>query len=191
VGPYELNVLVVDDVDEVCHLLSKYLSILPVVVYKALDGIEALKIIERENIDLVLTDVQMPRMDGLELTKIIKKKFPKISVMMISCVEDFEVAKIALQNGVVDFISKPFRRDVIINRVKNVLKVILARKTQEKIVKTLLFSLELNICSIEDMTFEELFKCADIISSLIDLKLSKYRLKLDLGLDKRNPKRAN
>ena len=78
---------------------------------------------------------------------------------------------------ITEFISKPFQREVIINRVKNALRMILARKTEEKILATLMHALDMEVESISDMDFEELFKFSDIISNMIDLKLSKLKLK--------------
>lgn len=73
---------------------------------EAADGKQALEIIEEFKPDIVFTDIKMPEMDGLELTRNIVKDFPGIRVVILSCYNDFEYVKEALRLGARDYILK-------------------------------------------------------------------------------------
>ncbi|WP_239616074.1 response regulator transcription factor [Cohnella mopanensis] len=71
------------------------------------DGIEALEFIERNRPDVVLTDIDMPFMDGLELTKELSERYPLIKVIILTGYDDFEYAQQAIKMQAVDYILKP------------------------------------------------------------------------------------
>lgn len=73
----------------------------------AANGQEALTLIEQLRPHIVITDIVMPIMDGEELTRIIKQKYPTIEVIVLSSFSEFDYVKSSLQNGVVDYILKP------------------------------------------------------------------------------------
>lgn len=79
------------------------------IVYEAADGKEALSIIEREPIDILVTDIRMPRLDGIELTRRAKELRDSIRVIVISGYAEFELAQASIRLGVDDYILKPFR----------------------------------------------------------------------------------
>ena len=87
------RILIVDDhqmfIDGLKSLLRKQETF--IVVAEALNGNEALKILEKQKIDIVLTDISMPQMSGIELTKIVKLKYPEIKVIVISMHNDHSV----------------------------------------------------------------------------------------------------
>lgn len=74
---------------------------------EAANGRDALKIISEEKPDIVITDIIMPVMDGIELTKAISKDYPEIKVLILSSYSDFEYVKTSMQNGAVDYLLKP------------------------------------------------------------------------------------
>lgn len=76
-------------------------------IYEAEDGIEALETCRKCKIDLVLTDIVMPFMDGIELTKILAAEFPEINIVILTGHEDFEYAKQSVDLGVRNYILKP------------------------------------------------------------------------------------
>ena len=76
------------------------------VVASASRGEAALKIMASERIDVVLTDITMPKMDGLELLAQIKRAWPEVFVVMLTCHNDFEYARSAIQRGATDYILK-------------------------------------------------------------------------------------
>jgi len=77
------------------------------IVGEAAHGKEALELIEVVKPDIILTDIVMPIMDGEELTRILKEKYPQIGVIVLSSFGDFDYVRSTFQNGVLDYILKP------------------------------------------------------------------------------------
>ena len=102
------TILVVDDESHIC-LMMKDLLMDTYDVLTAKDGVEALEIVveKQDALDLVITDIRMPRMDGMELLKEIKTHYPEIGVMMISAHGNLRTAVEAMKQGAYDYISKP------------------------------------------------------------------------------------
>ncbi len=92
---------------------------------------EAVKILSEKDIDLVISDLKMPGMDGMELFDEIKDIKPDIPVIIITAYGSLEIADEAMKKGVADFITKPFRKDNILFTINRVLE--LARITRENI----------------------------------------------------------
>ncbi|WP_310832180.1 response regulator [Paenibacillus pedocola] len=83
----------------------------------ALDGEEGLEMIRREKPDIVLTDIRMPRMDGLEMTRAILGFAPECKIIILSAYSEFSYAQQAIRLGAMDFVKKPFSLDEIVNVV--------------------------------------------------------------------------
>ncbi|MBI5026861.1 MAG: sigma-54-dependent Fis family transcriptional regulator [Nitrospirae bacterium] len=81
-------------------------------------GDEALKLLEEENFDIVLTDLKMPDMDGIEVLKKIKESWPQLVVIIITGYGTVSTAVQAIKLGAFDYIEKPFTPDDIIAVVK-------------------------------------------------------------------------
>ncbi|MCM3111805.1 response regulator transcription factor [Lederbergia lenta] len=77
------------------------------IVGEAANGSEALELIEKTQPHIVITDIVMPIMDGEDLTKIIRKDYPDIQVIVLSSFSDFEYVRSTFQSGVTDYILKP------------------------------------------------------------------------------------
>ena len=77
------------------------------VVGETNNGKEALQLIESLHPHLVITDIVMPIMDGIELTGIIQERYPEIKVIVLSSYSDFEYIKSAMKNGAEDYLLKP------------------------------------------------------------------------------------
>ena len=105
-------ILIVDDEADIRLLLEDILG-LRYQVKTAADGLEALDLIERspEAIDLVLTDLRMPRMDGMELLRALQADHPGLGVMMISAHGTVSEAVRAMRGGIFDYITKPLPLD--------------------------------------------------------------------------------
>ena len=76
-------------------------------VGEAANGEEGLLMIEEHQPDIVLADIVMPVLDGMEFAVIVKKRFPKVKLIMLSSYDDFEYVKKTLLNGACDYILKP------------------------------------------------------------------------------------
>jgi two-component system response regulator YesN len=104
-----MNILIVEDDALLQNWLSMLLTSLPAyqpTVFKAGDGLEALEQCRIHPVDLVITDIKMPRMDGLELIQRLKEESPSIRTAVLSSYDDFAFAKTALKYGALDYILK-------------------------------------------------------------------------------------
>ncbi|MGE5894649.1 MAG: sigma-54-dependent transcriptional regulator [bacterium] len=85
-------------------------------------GSEALDLLTREPYDLVITDLKMPDMDGLEILKNIKSRWPHITVILITGYGKASVAEQAVKQGAYEYLEKPFTPDDILRVVKKALE---------------------------------------------------------------------
>lgn len=92
------------------------------VIGEAHDGAEALDFIRDHPVDLVITDIVMPRLDGLGLVKILHEEMPSVQVVMISGYEEFAYARQAIRYGVKDYFTKPVDLDELFERLKEIVK---------------------------------------------------------------------
>ena len=102
------NILVVDDESEICEILEEYLAHQGYRVRTAADGATALRAVTEEAPDVVLLDINMPRLSGIEALTAIQAINPDIQVIMVSGQSDLERAKQSLAYGAFDYITKPF-----------------------------------------------------------------------------------
>ena len=118
----EYSLLVVDDSYEVCNLVESLL-IDKYVIYKAHDGKTALETLRREPVDLVISDVVMPTMDGLELTRIIKTDIntSHVPVILLTAKADMEHRIEGLEVGADSYIPKPFNPRHLMVRIEKLI----------------------------------------------------------------------
>ncbi len=117
------TILIVDDEPDMLRLLERTLGPdLNCDVRTAESGVEALRILGRENFDLVLADIKMPAMDGLELLALIKRENPDQTVVMMTGHGSIESAVTAMKHGAYDFITKPFDHDALLVRLEKALE---------------------------------------------------------------------
>ena len=90
--------------------------------YTAADGEEALKIVEKEFPDLILLDLKLPGINGLEVLEKVKKNYPEICVVMLTAFGDIETAVLAMKKGAFDFITKPVNLEQLLLVVEKGLK---------------------------------------------------------------------
>lgn len=103
-----IRVLLVDDHDMVRRGLAVFLEAFPdlELVGEAADGLEAVALCERVQPDVILMDVLMPQMDGIEATRCIRAKYPHIQVLMLSSAKDEDLIKSGIQAGAIGYILK-------------------------------------------------------------------------------------
>lgn len=116
------KILVIDDEDIVRLSCSRSLVPEGYELKMAKNGPEGLKILETETFDLVLTDLKMPNMDGIEVLGTIKEKWPKTDVVIVTGYQTVETAVKAIKLGAFDYIEKPFTPDSLITTVANVFR---------------------------------------------------------------------
>lgn len=124
-----LKILIVDDSSVFRTVLKKIVDATGVatLIYTAGDGIEALDRLKHLDIDIVLLDIVMPKLGGLETFKIIADKYPHIKIIIISGISDdnIKLTMEALSSGAIDFIKKPTSDLISIQKIKSDLKLIL------------------------------------------------------------------
>lgn len=104
-----ITILVVDDEAMIRNLLEKILTKEGYKILLAKDGQEALEIINAKKVDMIVSDMKMPRMSGLDLLKSVKKDRPEIGVVIMTGYGDTYTVKDALLLGADEYITKPFK----------------------------------------------------------------------------------
>jgi len=115
------HVLIVDDEPNVRRVLGTLLEQADYVTTRAESGEQALDLVRAQDPDVVLTDLKMQGMDGLELLSRLRQSFPEIPVIMITAHGSVENAVEAMRRGAHDFITKPFERDQVLDLVSRAL----------------------------------------------------------------------
>jgi DNA-binding NtrC family response regulator len=115
------RILVVDDEDALRTVLSGELVSEGYEVRTAADGDEAISNVQKENYDLVLLDIKMPRLNGFEVLKFIKEKYPKTKVVMLTGFADLKNAIESKKLGAEDFVSKPYDLVDLLTTIERVL----------------------------------------------------------------------
>ncbi|MEO0137250.1 MAG: sigma-54 dependent transcriptional regulator [candidate division WOR-3 bacterium] len=113
------KILIIDDETKICEILKDILENEGYIADFATNGTDGLRKIQKDQIDLVLLDVKLPDIDGLNLLKKIKDFDPNISVIMISAFGTISTAVEAVKNGAEDFIEKPLEINRILTTIKN------------------------------------------------------------------------
>lgn len=126
-----VKMLIVDDEPVICEGLRRTIDWERLgvrVVDVAYDGAEALRLVEERDVNVVLSDIRMEGMDGLELAERLKERFPDVRVVMISGYEDFEYARQAIRLGVSDYLLKPVEIDELTEVVKTIVEGVRGRE---------------------------------------------------------------
>jgi len=115
------TVLVVEDDDDSRNLVSRFLTNAGYMVTLAEDGAAALLDIGRKDFDLIVSDVNMPNLDGFSLMGIIKQKGIKTPVIFLTSLSDSENEIEGLKKGASDYLTKPLKKELLLLRVKKLL----------------------------------------------------------------------
>ena len=126
--------LLVDDEEEFLKTLVKRLSKRNIKAEGVGNGEEALMILDRNPMDVVVLDVRMPGMDGIEVLRVIKKKYPLIEVVMLTGHASMEVAIEGMEIGAFDYLMKPVDIDELVYKLQDAYK---KKLIQEKKIKNL------------------------------------------------------
>ena len=128
------TILVVDDEEMLRNLLRKILVKEGYRVLTASSAPEALEKLSSESIDLVVSDVQMPEMDGFELLKALKKDYPQIGVIVMTAYGDAYTVRDALLLGADEYITKPFKSFEVVMVVERAHWRILSSRQREETI---------------------------------------------------------
>jgi len=121
-----MKLLIVDDDKTTRKLLSLYLKSKGYEVVQAENGLDAIEKLGTENINVVVTDMNMPYMDGIELTKTLRSDsiLKNIPIIMVTTEADDDEKKKAFDAGVDDYLVKPTNADAISGSIKRIVKKI-------------------------------------------------------------------
>ncbi|MDR3256923.1 MAG: response regulator [Endomicrobium sp.] len=157
------RILIVDDEQAIRELLITEFFKLGYEVFSAINGEEAIAKIKTEKVNIVITDMKMPKVDGLDLLKVVKEQFPETEVIIITGYATIENALDAMRSGAYDFVQKPFNIDELLA---------LADKAMEKSELKILVALyESSSAVFSSLKLEELFPV--MISLVKDVTDSK------------------
>ncbi len=110
-GLHKENILLVDDDVDILELLQRHLKSLDYHTYKAVSVKEALHILKDTFIDLLITDIQMPEVDGLKLIKFADEHYPKMPKLVITGYPSVDGALEVIKLGATDYLTKPFTKE--------------------------------------------------------------------------------
>ena len=112
------RILIAEDVESNYLYLKAVLSKLNATIFWAKNGVEAIEICEKNAIDLVFMDLQMPEMNGYEATEILKKKFPLLPIVAQTAFAMSDDREKALDSGCDDYLAKPIKSKDLLNVVE-------------------------------------------------------------------------
>ena len=127
------TVLIVDDNKGVLDFLLLLLSKHSFTVVGASSGAECLNIVRSRSVDLIILDVMMPIMDGLQVCQELKKIAPAIPVILLTARDDLVTRAAAMDLGVSEFVAKPVNNRDLLNRVRTQLRSVEWEKANEQV----------------------------------------------------------
>lgn len=87
------------------------------------NGLSALEFLKKTTVDVVLTDIRMPLMDGIEFIRVVRKEFPDISIVCLSGYSDYEYLRECMQQGVKDYILKPTDKEELFRVISGLIEL--------------------------------------------------------------------
>lgn len=199
-----INVLIVEDEVKICQLIKNLINWEELgfsIIALANDGISALKIIEEQSPDIVITDIRMPGCDGLELIKRAKKINKNIDFIIISGYRHFDYAHDAIKYGVNDYLLKPIKKVELLNTLQKLSGKLAQKSSQqgeaEKMKRQMMDDMEkLRKGFLVDILFNNSIEKNDMdITSIneqyhFSFKKDNFQvviIKADVGFEENNP----
>jgi DNA-binding NtrC family response regulator len=125
------KILIVDDEVDALELMEELFESKGYSPVSATNGVDALTKIREEEPDIIISDIRMPKMDGMELLELISKQHPHIPVIMVTAHGTIETAVEAMKTGAKDYILKPLRLDEILTKVETIAQLKNLQKENE------------------------------------------------------------
>jgi len=117
-----INIMVVEDEEPIRKFIKINLDREGYAVYEASSGEEALEIVQNEQIDIAILDVMLPGIDGFEVLKELRKKYPKMGIIMLTAKSQDTDKIMGLEYGSDDYMTKPFNPAELILRIKSLIR---------------------------------------------------------------------
>ncbi|MCU0599335.1 MAG: diguanylate cyclase [Desulfobacterales bacterium] len=140
------NILIVDDDPEIRNSIQEYLTVFKYVTFTATNAEEAMDLLKIQPVDVIITDILMNGMDGLEMTQRIKEKYDTDIIVITGYARDYSYED-AISKGADDFVFKPIRLEELLLRLKRVIR---ERELTQERTKMLVQLKELSIT--DDLT---------------------------------------
>jgi len=125
-----IQVLVVDDDSSILEVLDARLSAAGFKTQKAASGIEALAVLKKQPIDVLVSDIKMPEMSGLELLEETRTIFPLLPVIFLTAYGTIPDAVDAVKAGAVDYLTKPFDGRELVQKIEDIISTIPLQPTE-------------------------------------------------------------
>jgi len=168
------KVLVIDDEPGVRALISEALSLSEISAVQAADGLEALSYLRRERFDLLILDINMPKLDGLALLEKLRTEGMSVPVLMLSARADKADVNQGLRIGADDYLTKPFSIEELVLRVKAIMRRSQGEVAEVKVLTCGPISMDFSKYSVK---FNE---------QLVDLSPTEFKLLEQLILNRGN-----
>lgn len=178
-----LKIIVVDDEELIRKGLVKALAKQTEfqVLGEAVNGLEAMELIRQELPDVVITDVKMPHMNGVELVKRLEQDFPEIKKIVISGFGEFDYVRETMRYGALDYLLKPIDDEQLIALLNKIASSIESDKKQKMVESNLQEKLNEGLPFLKEQFIYELVTTAKYNPADIVEKLSRYEINLAPG----------
>lgn len=107
------KILIIDDEYDFCEMMQDHLNLAGYHAFYSIDAQKGLELAKVERPDVVLLDILMPGISGLECLKLLKQEDPNVIVVIVSGMQDEAIAKTAIEQGAYDYLTKPFEMDYL------------------------------------------------------------------------------
>ncbi|MCB9060452.1 MAG: response regulator [Halobacteriovoraceae bacterium] len=171
-----LNLLIVDDEESLRSILNDILSKEFENIFEASDGDIAIEILKNNKVDIILTDINMPNVSGIELFDFVLEKKIDVELLFITGFADKKMSQLMMRKGAFDVIEKPFEEDLVLGRVKNAKFKLVRRRLEmillESIAKMLNFKSPSGTALVSDSKRIEYFRALIGLMEVKNRKIS-------------------
>jgi len=174
------RILIADDEADIGLILKLQLEDSGYSTVRVKDGVEALEVLAKEQFELLLLDIKMPRMDGLQVLGRVRVAYPAMVVVMMTAHGSEDIAVAAMKKGAVDYISKPFSNEDMLKRVERAIKFNRTVQENERLQEKLAAEQKMTEAIIQGMA--ELLIAVDLQGRIISINQKAEEL-LGYGRD--------
>jgi len=169
------KILIADDETDISLILKLQLEDAGYRTVRVKDGVEALDALAREKFELLLLDIKMPRMDGLQVLKRARETWPSMVVVMMTAHGNEEIAVAAMKEGALDYISKPFSNEDMLKRVERAIAYNRTLQENQRLQEALAAEQKKTEAILQGMA--ELLVAVDISGKIISInRMTEYVL---------------
>ena len=173
------NILVCDDDREIVDAIEIYLSQDGYKIYKAYDGEQAIQILDKEDIHLLIMDIMMPRLDGIRATLKIRE-YSSIPIIILSAKSEDTDKILGLNIGADDYVTKPFNMTILVLRIRKLIELSRYHRVTQGMIDPA--PSEIVITSLDEKLIEKAIKYVE--DNMSRTELSVEELSRELGMSR-------